>query len=371
MAFNKYIKKAGKEYRLGYTTGTAAAGAAKAAAKLLFKNEKDRTIIIPTPAGIDVELDILNYILNDKSALASVKKDGGDDKDITDGLEIIAKIKEIEQNEIIIKGGKGVGTVTKPGLAVDVGQPAINPVPRKMIKKAIKDYLKPGSGLEVEIIVPEGEKAAAKTFNPDLGIEGGISIIGTTGIVEPMSESAYKESLALKLKQAAESGREKLVFVFGNHGKNKAFELGYQEDEIIRMSNFVGYILDEANDLELKQILIIGHIGKIIKIAGGIFNTHSKVADGRREIIAAQAALNGASQGIIDRIMQANTAEEIAADMIATGNSEIFNQLADKIRDKIKTRLEKNISVDTMIYTFEAGFIGCSEGLRKDELDIG
>ncbi len=135
MAFNKYIKKAGKEYRLGYTTGTAAAGAAKAAAKLLFKNEKDRTIIIPTPAGIDVELDILNYILNDKSALASVKKDGGDDKDITDGLEIIAKIKEIEQNEIIIKGGKGVGTVTKPGLAVDVGQPAINPVPRKMIKK--------------------------------------------------------------------------------------------------------------------------------------------------------------------------------------------------------------------------------------------
>jgi len=137
------------------------------------------------------------------------------------------------------------------------------------------------------------------------------------------------------------------------------------------MSNFVGYILDEANDLDLKQILVIGHIGKIIKIAGGIFNTHSKVADGRREIIAAQAALNGASQETIARIMQANTAEEIAADMIAAGNSEIFNQLADKIKDKIKTRLDKNISVDTMIYTFEAGFIGCSEELRKDELDIG
>ena len=367
MAFNKYIKKAGKDYRLGYTTGTAAAGAAKAAAKLLFKNEKDRTIIIPTPAGIDVELDILSYSLKEKSALASVKKDGGDDKDITDGLEIISKIKEIKQNKIIIQAGKGVGTVTKPGLAVDVGQPAINPIPRKMIKKAVKDYLKPGRGLEVEIIVPEGEKAAAKTFNPDLGIEGGISIIGTTGIVEPMSQSAYKESLALKLKQAAESGKEELVFVFGNHGKDKALKLGYQKDEIIRMSNFVGYILDEANDLDLKQILVIGHIGKIIKVAGGIFNTHSKMADGRREIIAAQAALNGASQETIARIMQANTAEEIAAVMLAAGYSEIFNQLADKIKDKIKNRLETDISVDIMIYTFEEGFIGYSENIRKDD----
>lgn len=371
MTFKKYIKKGGKKYRLGYTTGTAAAGAAKAAAELLFKDKSPETVSILTPAGIDVELNVNNYSLRNKTALASVNKDGGDDKDITDGLEISIKLKEIQQNQIIIKAGKGVGIVTKPGLVVDVGQPAVNPTPRKMIKNALSSYLKPGQGLEVEIIVPEGEEAAAKTFNPDLGIEGGISIIGTTGIVEPMSESAYKESLALKLKQATSTGREQLVFVFGNHGKDRALKMGYEEEGIIRMSNFVGYMLDETSELELNKILIIGHVGKIIKIAGGIFNTHSKVADSRREIIAAYAALDGASQETIGRVMAANTAEAAADYIIDAGNGKLFNKLADKIRDKIKGRLEQDISIDTMIYTFENGFIGYSENLRKDGKNIG
>ncbi|MFW5790687.1 MAG: cobalt-precorrin-5B (C(1))-methyltransferase CbiD [Bacillota bacterium] len=371
MAFNKYIKKGGKEYRLGYTTGTAAAGAAKAAAELLFENQRPETVIISTPAGIDVELDVKNYKLGNKTASASVNKDGGDDKDITDGLEISVKLKEIQQEQIIITAGKGVGTVTKPGLAVEVGRPAVNPVPRKMIKDVLSGYLKPGQGLEVEITVPEGEEAAAKTFNPDLGIEGGISIIGTTGIVEPMSESAYKESLALKLKQAVSSGRDQLVFVFGNHGRDRAIKLGYQEEEVIRMSNFVGYILDIASELKLKKVLVIGHVGKIIKIAGGIFNTHSKMADCRREIIAAHAALNGAGQEIIIRVMAANTAEEAAAYLIGAGYKDVFNQLADKIRDRVKARLDNDIAIDTMIYTFEEGFIGYSEAIRKDGEAIG
>lgn len=371
MTFNKYIKKNGKKYRLGYTTGTAAAGAAKAAAELLFKKKKPETVIIPTPAGIDVEMDIIKYNFNNNNASASVKKDGGDDKDITDGLVISVKLEEIQQDQIIIKAGKGVGKVTRPGLAVEVGQPAVNPVPRKMIKDALRSYLKSGQGLKVEITVPEGKEAAARTFNPDLGIEGGISIIGTTGIVEPMSKSAYKESLALKLKQAVSSGRDQLAFVFGNHGKDRALKIGYREEEIIRMSNFVGYILDEASELELKKVLFIGHVGKIIKVAGGIFNTHNKVADARREIIAAYAALEGASQETIGRVMDANTAEEAAAYIINAGHNQLFNKLADKIRDKIKGRLEKEISIDIMIYTFAAGFIGHSEALRKDGEDIG
>ncbi|PTX15387.1 cobalt-precorrin 5B C1-methyltransferase [Halanaerobium congolense] len=372
MAFERYIKKGGKKYRLGYTTGTTAAGAAKAAALMLLEQKIVKKIIIKTPAEIEVEMETQDCFYSTDLARASVIKDAGDDPDQTDGIKIAVELKRIKfdktlnKSKVILKGGKGIGKVTKPGLQLDVGQAAINPEPRKMIKKAVRDIFPEDNIFEVHISVPEGIEIAKKTFNPKLGIKDGISILGTTGIVEPMSESAYKESLAVELRQAAALGYKKLIFVFGNYGKKQALEAGFKEEQIIRMSNFVGFMLTELKELKIDEIIMVGHIGKIVKVAGGIFNTHSKLADGRREIIAAHAALVGADQKIIEGIFAINTAEE-AADFLLTHNLNIVLQnISEAVVRKVEAKLENEINCKAVIFTLNQGIIALSKEAEED-----
>ncbi|MFW6269186.1 MAG: cobalt-precorrin-5B (C(1))-methyltransferase CbiD, partial [Bacillota bacterium] len=260
-------------------------------------------------------------------------------------------------------------TVTKPGLPIKEGKAAINPVPRKMIKKSVREVLLEGEGAKITITVPGGKKVAEKTFNPRLGIKGGISILGTTGIVEPMSESAYKESLAVELKQAVALGEKELVFVFGNHGKRLAIDLGYKKEAIIRMSNFVGYMLDQTTKLEIKSIVMVGHIGKIVKVAGGIFNTHSKNADARKEIIAAYTALCGGGQSLVEEIFLANTAEEISKILVEKNFQKVFNNLAKRVVESVHQRLDNNLSLSAIIFSLENGILGsynCKEGIENE-----
>lgn len=366
MAFERYITKGGKKYRLGYTTGTTAAGAAKAAAEMLCRQETVKKVLIETPAEIEVEMEVEDCFYSQDLARAAVVKDAGDDPDQTDGIKITVELKRIKtdkalaESKVIIKAGEGIGQVTKPGLQLDIGQAAVNPVPREMIKKAVRDIFPKNNVLEVLISAPAGVEIARKTFNPKLGIEGGISILGTSGIVEPMSESAYKESLAVELRQAAALGYKKIILVFGNYGKKEALAAGFKEEQIIRMSNFVGFMLAEVDELEIDEIIMVGHIGKIVKVAGGIFNTHSKLADGRREIIAAHAALAGAEQKVIEAIFAINTAEEAVEYLLAHKLEKVLQNICEAVVSKVEAKLEKKIKCKSVIFTLNQGIVALS-----------
>ncbi|TDO92179.1 cobalt-precorrin 5B C1-methyltransferase [Halanaerobium saccharolyticum] len=372
MAFERYITKGGKKYRLGYTTGTTAAGAAKAAAEMLCRQKTVKKVLIETPAEIEVEMEVEDCFYSQELARAAVVKDAGDDPDQTDGIKITVELKRIKidkalvESKVIIKAGEGIGRVTKPGLQLDIGQAAVNPVPREMIKKAVRDIFPKNNVLEVLISAPAGVEIARKTFNPKLGIKGGISILGTSGIVEPMSESAYKESLAVELRQAAALGYKKIILVFGNYGKKEALAAGFKEEQIIRMSNFVGFMLAEVDQLEIDEIIMVGHIGKIVKVAGGIFNTHSKVADGRREIIAAHAALAGAEQKVIEAIFSINTAEEAVDYLLAHKLEKVLQNICEAVVSKVEAKLEKKIKCKSVIFTLNQGIVALSREAEED-----
>ena len=313
-----------RKLRLGYTTGSCAAAAAKASAYMLLSGKVVDYINLMTPKGISLHLEVLDVEWGRGFVSCAIRKDAGDDPDVTDGVLIYAKVSyhressfseqyNKNQNKIYIGAGVGVGIVTKPGLEQPQGAPAINRVPRQMITEELTrlcKYYQVSQCLDVEISVPQGVDLAEKTFNPRLGIMGGISILGTTGIVEPMSESALISSIHLELKQQAELGKKSLVVTPGNYGQEflqKHFPL--KIEDAVKCSNFVGETIDYAAELGIEDILFVAHIGKFIKVAGGIFQTHSKIADARVEILTANAVLAGASQSLLKELMQVVTTE--------------------------------------------------------------
>lgn len=360
MPFESYVKINGKKYRRGFTTGSAATAAAKAATSILFGDMEITEVCIETPAGIELSISLKDVEYTEDYVRVTVEKDAGDDPDVTDGLDICAKAEKIESG-IEVSGGKGVGCITKPGLSVPVGKAAINPVPEQMIREAVAYVLPNNCGVKITIEVPEGEEVAEKTFNSNLGIVGGISILGTTGIVEPMSEKAYRESLALELKQAAAEEKKRIILVFGNYGRDMADSLGYPSDEVVRMSNFVGYILKECLELGIERLVLLGHIGKLCKVAGGIFNTHSKVADSRKEIIAAYTASIGGGSTTINKILASNTSTEAVKIIQEAGLERVFDILAERAVCRVKEYLKNDqVDIESIIFTLEEGILGSS-----------
>ncbi|AJG99789.1 cobalt-precorrin-5B (C(1))-methyltransferase [Clostridium beijerinckii] len=377
--FEMYVDVDGKRLRCGYTTGSCSAGAAKAATIILFNKEKNlNEIEIATPKGIDVTMPIESIEKFDDYVECTILKDGGDDPDNTHGIEIKAMVKKIKpinnkifQNEdlqkfdsalvedsraekedelerVVLKGGTGVGIVTKDGLFIPKGQAAINPVPRKMIKEEVLKVLPTGERVEVIISVPQGEKVAKKTFNPRLGIEGGISILGTTGIVYPMSEDALKASIKIEITQKA-INNERLVLTFGNLGDNYCKELGFKEEEVVTCSNFIGFALETCVSCKVKSIIIVGHIGKMSKIAYGCFNTHSKVNGVRLEVIALELALLGYDMSLVKRVIEEKTCEG-AVKMLGDGYEKLYENIGNKIVQKIKEHVYGELEVDAVMY---------------------
>ncbi|GAB4317663.1 MAG: cobalt-precorrin-5B (C(1))-methyltransferase CbiD [Methanobacteriaceae archaeon] len=334
-----------KEVDFGITTGTAATAAALAAF-LAIKNENINFVDIKTPVGT-LKIEVSNSKkLNQHTGTACILKRPYNDPDITTNMEICARVKIIE-NGIIIKGGRGVGIVTKPGLQVPVGQPAINPKPMAMLRDNLNRVLNEDHGIEVEIYVPQGEKIAKKTMNPRLGIVGGISILGTTGIARPMSSKAYKESLNCQIDVALAQGYNDLIFVPGNIGQKLALKiLSAEEDQIIQMGNFVGYMLEQASNKGVKKITLLGHAGKLVKIAAGIFNTKNSIADGRAEVIASYTGLSGAPKGVIRRIFESKTTEEMI-EILEENNlvKDVFNPIAESIKHRCQERFSIDLKV--------------------------
>jgi cobalt-precorrin-5B (C1)-methyltransferase len=313
MRMDEYRVVNGKRLRKGYSTGSCAAAAAKAAVWMLVRQQPMEQVEIDTPAGLRLKLSLTDVRLEQDRAGCAVVKDGGDDPDVTTGLKIVAEAVWAEPG-IHIAAGRGIGVVTEPGLKVPVGQPAINPVPHQMICKEVGEVLPAEQGVKVTLSVPGGETVALRTFNPKLGVVGGISILGSKGIVEPMSEEALKESLALELRIRSQKGLRKAVFVFGNYGEEVARQtLGLDNKYLIKIGNYLGSMLDAARADGFETVLVIGHLGKLVKVAAGIFQTHSRVADARLEILCAYAALAGASLAVLQEIINCRTTAAVAA----------------------------------------------------------
>ncbi|MFR1785319.1 MAG: cobalt-precorrin-5B (C(1))-methyltransferase CbiD [Ruthenibacterium lactatiformans] len=318
MPFEHYIQSGGKRLRCGYTTGTCAALAAAGAARLLLGGRAPESVTLTTPGGLPVTAAPRYCRMAGETACCAVEKDGGDDIDATHGALIEARVERAAQPGVVIDGGPGVGRVTKPGLDQPVGAAAINRVPRRMIEQAVRavcDALNWDGGLRVTICVPEGAALAKKTFNPQLGIEGGISILGTSGIVEPMSMQALIDTVALSLRQARAQGAARVLLTPGNYGVDFLREQGLDAAgaPVVKCSNFIGDALDEAAALGFADVLLVGHIGKLAKLAGGVMNTHSRYADCRTELLCAHAAVCGASQKTCAALLDAATTDACIA----------------------------------------------------------
>lgn len=313
MSFDYYLRSGDKKLRCGYTTGTCAALASSGAAMRLLGGIVPEDVSVMTGKGIVVKVPVFACEGNGQRAWCSVIKDAGDDADITDGMEIRAEVSLSDEEDISIEGGSGVGRVTRPGLDQPVGSAAINSVPRQMITQAVSDvcdmYGYEG-GIKVIISIPEGEAAAAKTFNPMLGVKGGLSILGTSGIVEPMSQQALIDTVEVSVRQAAAASKA-LILTPGNYGERfiEEEDIDRYGIPVVKCSNFIGDALDMAAAEGFETVLLIGHIGKLVKTAGGVMNTHSRYADCRQEIICAHAAVCGGSGELCRSLMEAATTD--------------------------------------------------------------
>lgn len=361
-----YVYKNHKKLRCGYTTGTCAAAATKAAVRMLLTQIPVKEIKINTPKGITLNLEIIDTTITDNYVMCAVKKDAGDDADCTNGILVYSKAS-FEPSGIIIDGGTGIGRITKPGLEQPEGAAAINSVPRKMIKQAALEELENAgleSGLKIIISAPEGEELAKKTFNPRLGIKGGISILGTSGIIEPMSEKALIDTIYIEMKQKKSQDKDNEVLLIspGNYGRNFARETwGIDLEQGLKCSNFIGETLDMTFMLGFKKILFIGHIGKLIKIAAGIMNTHSKVADARMETLCSCAVLAGCNIETAYNILKCTTTDE-AIPILEKQNilNKTMDIMLEKILSNMKNRTENQIEIEVIVFSNQAGTLAMS-----------
>ena len=364
------VMKGQKRLRCGYTTGTCAAAAAKAAAAVLFSGKICREIRLTLPGGDTVMLEPEVLEMLPETVTCGVIKDAGDDPDITNGMMICARIRKTEGKGIIIDGGDGVGRVTKAGLDQPVGAAAINSVPRKMIRSGLEEIMQTWhyeGGLSVIISIPGGEEKAVKTLNPVLGIEGGLSVLGTTGIVEPMSEQALVDTIAVDMRMHRAMQEQIFIMTPGNYGLDFLKEhYGILKEQVIKISNYIGESLDLAVCTGVSGILLAGHIGKMIKIAGGIMNTHSRQADARMEILTAYAAAAGAETAVLQRIMQAATTDAGLDILRSAGFLEpVMALVTDKIRMHLQRRVGDHIVVGVIVFSNVYGLLGQTDNVEN------
>lgn len=367
----EYQFSQGKNLRCGYTTGSCATAAAKAAATMLLAGERVAAVRIDTPKGVVLELEPLEVELAEQYVSCAIRKDSGDDPDDTNGVLVFAKVEKVAEPGVHIEGGVGVGRVTKPGLACAVGGPAINPTPRRMITAEVGSVMEQvgySEGLLVTISIPEGVEIAKKTFNPRLGIIGGLSVLGTSGIVEPMSEKALIETMYVEMRAQKARGNKNLLVFFGNYGEDFTRDVMQLDLEgAVTCSNFVGELLDYAVFLGFETLLLIGHSGKLVKLAQGVMNTHSKYADCRTELFALEAMFHGASIEVGQEIYHCLTTDEVTKIL---KREQIFEPVMDKVTERIdfymQHRVHGKIKTAAFMFSNVYGILGKTKA--ADEL---
>lgn len=362
----KFTVKNGKRLRFGYTTGSCATAASAAALEMLLFGSKVARADITLPSGEKASFEIGDIAAEPEQVSCSVTKDGGDDPDATHGAKIFAKVR-LTEGDICVKGGEGVGLVTAKGLQCAVGEPAINPVPRKMmIENARRILQRYGAdcGAEITISVPGGKDIAEKTYNPRLGIVGGISILGTTGIVDPMSEKALVDTIKAVIDKQYEEDPENILISPGNYGRDFCRDyLGLDIERAVPVSNYIGEALDYIKYKGFKKILFVGHTGKLIKIAAGVMNTHSAYADCRMEVIGVHSAICGADAKTVEQIMNCVTTDE-AFDLIKDKSyyAEVKNRILEKVLYHLRFRLKGQAEIETIMFTTDRSHIIKSPG---------
>ena len=369
--FEHYIRSGQKLLRCGYTTGTCAALGAAGAARLLLTGKAPESVGLRTPKGIVVEVAPIYCRKTAAGAQCAIRKDGGDDVDVTTGLPVIADITLLPDapGQVTIDGGPGVGRVTKPGLDQPVGQAAINHVPRRMITAALHAEAEAAGydgGFDVMISIEGGEEAAKRTFNPHIGVEGGLSVLGTSGIVEPMSQQAILDTVQLEIHQAAlrEQSPKRLILAPGNYGLDYLAQNlpEYSSIPVVKCSNFMGDALDMAAAEQFAEVLLVGHIGKLVKLAGGIMNTHSRMADCRTELFCTHAALCGASQATCRALMDAATTDACLDILDAENLREpVLESLLQAIQLHLDRRVAGAFRVGAVLFSNQAGPLGQTE----------
>ncbi|MGF6375645.1 cobalt-precorrin-5B (C1)-methyltransferase [Clostridiales Family XIII bacterium PM5-7] len=359
----------GKSLRRGYTTGSCATATATAATEMLLSHKEITEVTILLPSGDRVLFHLGDIVMRDDYVSCSTVKDGGDDPDATHGAKIVAKVSR-RKDELQIKGGVGIGKVTAKGLQIPPGEWAINPVPRKMIKENVCRVMKAHGyhqGLEIEISVPEGETIAKRTFNPRMGIIDGISILGTTGIVEPMSEKALVDTVKSVIDQRYIVDPQCILISPGNYGKDFCKEyLHLDIEQSVQISNFVGECLDYIKYKGFQKILLVGHTGKLVKLAAGIMNTHSAYADARMEIIGMHSALKGADINVLKQIMECVTTDD-AFDLLqhTPYEMEVKDSIMDKVMYHLNYRLKGDAEIEVVMYTNNRSHIMKSKGADR------
>ena len=372
--FEHYVRSGQKLLRCGYTTGTCAALGAAGAARLLLTGRTPDSVVLRTPKGLVVEVAPLFCRLTAAGAECAIEKDGGDDVDVTTGLAIVATVElRPESPDICIDGGVGVGRVTKPGLDQPVGAAAINHVPRQMITDALRreaasaDY---HGGFAVTISIPEGEAVAKRTFNPHIGVTGGLSILGTSGIVEPMSQQAILDTIQLEMNQAAlRAGNPKrLILAPGNYGLDYLHETypDFAAIPVVKTSNFIGDTLDMAASAGFEEVLLVGHVGKLVKVAGGILNTHSHTADCRTELFCTHAALCGAGRDTCAALYDAATTDACLDILDAAGlRTPVLESLLQAIQLHLDRRAADAFRVGAVLFSNQHGPLGLTPTAKE------
>ena len=365
-----YVIRGNKKMRFGYTTGSCAAAACKGAAEILLSGNRQETVQLMTPKGILLTLELKNIRIESDKVTCAIQKDAGDDPDTTNGIMVYASVQKTNDPGIVVDGGIGVGRVTKAGLSQKIGEAAINPVPKAMILREAAETAEKydyEGGLKIIISVPEGIEIGKKTFNPRLGIVGGISILGTSGIVEPMSEAALVQSINVEMKQHFLQGEEYILVTPGNYGADylrEHMDLPYEKN--IKCSNYVGETIDMAVDMGVKGILFIAHIGKFVKVAAGIMNTHSHSADGRMEVLASNAIRAGAPLECAKEILDASTTDEaleiLERYQVMQGT---MREILDRIQFYLNHRSYEQIRLGAVVFSNVYGYLGQTEDAKE------
>ena len=362
-----FITKDGKKLRRGYTTGSCAAAAAKAAAIMLLEDRILPSVFLITPYGIGLELEVFDIQRGENRVSCSIVKDSGDDPDITNGMKVFARVEKTDsQYEITVDGGEGIGRVTKPGLDQPIGSAAINSIPRKMIAEELRYVCEDNGytgGLNVVIFAPQGEELAKKTFNPKLGIVGGISILGTTGIVEPMSDEAVIQTIRTELSVRAAEGKRAVLFTPGNYGMDFIKkELRFCSSSTVMTSNFIGDAFLSAKELGFTSAVIVGHIGKLIKVSDGVFNTHSRYGDRRAEIFASHARKCSADENTVKQILQSTMTDDMISIIETAGLREkVMKSITDEIDFHLRSRVDNALQVGAVVFSNVYGILGKTE----------
>lgn len=357
MRLEEYVYRGAEKLRCGYTTGSCAAAAAKAAAEMIFTGHEVTGVKLMTPKGIMLDLDVVDAEMKDGSASCAIVKDSGDDPDITNGIRVYSRVRLIPEGTVIL-GGEGVGVVTKAGLDRPVGDAAINTVPRRMISGAVAEIAEKygySGGFEITVSIPQGVELAKKTFNPRMGIEGGISVIGTSGIVEPMSNTAVIETIRAEANIRRAAGQRNMLLTIGNYSEDFVQrELPFSLDRSVTCSNFIGDAIDIGMELGFESILIVGHIGKLVKLGAGIMNTHSSWADGRMDVLVTCGVLAGADTDTLKRLPDCATADA-AMDILEEGGylEKTADILSQRMDSYLRARVKDSIPIAALAFSYK------------------